>query len=88
MNCTIKTLEIKVDDKTIPLTKAIFNQLEWLDSYSVSGSVLALGTVSTPDGIYTVFETLHGLRRSTGDMLNKTSGSNKWGILPRIILLK
>ena len=83
MNVTIKTLEIQVGDKIVPLSKSIVNQLEWLGNFR-KDEYTALGTVSTPDACLTLFSTPRGLQKCTGDMSNK----NDWGLLPRLILLK
>jgi hypothetical protein len=83
MNATIKTLDIVMGDKTVPLSKSIVNQLEWLNG-NLGDEITALGTVSTADSIYTIFATPNGLQRCTGDMSHK----NNWGKLPRLILTK
>ena len=85
MNATIKTLEVVVADKTVPVTKAIVNQLEWFDSTKyVREDCAAIGTISTPDNVFTIWSTPRGLARWTGDC----SGRFGIGELPRLILLK
>lgn len=77
MNATIKTLEVIVGDKNVPLTKAMAHQFEWHDPSNwtmpdlESGRVKVLGEVSLTDGIFILLETPHGIQRMRAGNLSQ-----------------
>lgn len=96
MNATIKTLEIVVGDKTVPLSKLIVNQLPFLEGkfadnsrFEEGGDCEILGDISLPDGPWIIVETPHGLQRTNSMRSAFEATLRKQGKrLERIILTK
>lgn len=96
MNITIKTLTVSVDDKTVPLTKAMVNQFEYLEGkfannecYLPGGNCEVLGEVSTTDGLFVLVATPHGVQKANiGRIVINEILQSQGKRLERIILTK
>lgn len=96
MNVTIKTLTVQVDEKSAPLTKAMVNQLPYLegcfcnnDNYKDGADCSILGEVSITDGLWILVSTPHGVQRTNiGHTAFKEILKMQGKRLERIILLK
>lgn len=63
MTATIKTLEIKMADKVVPLTKAIVHQLETFPTgLTLDSNIELIGSVSLPEHLLYLFNTPHGIQ--------------------------
>lgn len=87
MNITIKTATVTVEDREVPLTRAMVNQLEYLHEGWTREVVELIGSVSLPDAIVYLFKTPRGIQRAARipSGINHIGDANSF---PRIILTK
>jgi hypothetical protein len=89
MNVTIQTLTVQVENKSVPLTKAMVNQLQYLYSSFPKGwdidNVKCIGSVSLTDALWYLYETPEGLHRSRSFFSRL---SEQCVEPPRLVLLK
>lgn len=89
MNVTIKTLTVQVESKSVPLTRAMVNQLDYMPSTLKKGwqieDIKCIGSVSLPDFIWYLYQTPDGLMRSRSYLSNLSEAYTK---PQRLILIK
>lgn len=88
MNAIIKTAIVTVENREVPLTRAMVNQMEFMkmtlpDGWS-SDCIKVLGSVSLPDAITYIFATPRGLQKNGYIPTALQTGEEP----PRLILLK
>ena len=86
MNITIKTLTVQVDEKSVPLTKAMVKQLPYLRDIKYTVDQLkCIGDVAFPDEIVYLIQTPDGLTQTRcTPRIELTDGGN----IQRFILIK
>ena len=86
MNITIKTLTVQVDEKSVPLTKAMVKQLPYLRDIKYTVDQLkCIGDVAFPDEIVYLIQTPDGLTQTRCiPRIELTDGGN----IQRFILIK